>query len=75
MMTSFLLLSLSAGFVFRFLCCSSIDSHSAVPPADDPGAQSGHETQFVFSEGDVRQRDGDDLHLRAAGKFFFSQIH
>ena len=25
----------------------------------DLGAQNGNETQFVFSEGDVRQRDAD----------------
>ena len=74
-MTSFLLLSLTAGFVFRFLCCSSMDSHSDVPPSVDPGAQSRHETQFVFPEGDVRQSDGDELYVRAAGKFFYSQIH
>ena len=47
-----------------------MDSHPTVPQTVDPGEQSGHETQFVFSEADVRQSDGDDLYLRAAGKSF-----
>ena len=30
----------------------------------DPGAQSGNETHCVFSEGDVRQSDADDIRPR-----------
>ena len=30
----------------------------------DPGAQSGNETQFLFSEGDVHQSDADDRVIR-----------
>ena len=47
-----------------------MDSGPTIPPTVDPGALSGHGTQFVFSEGDVRQSDGDDLYLRAVGNFF-----
>ena len=31
-----------------------------------PGAQSGNETQFFFSESDVRQSDADDRVIRPA---------
>ena len=37
----------------------------------DPGAQSGNETHCVFSEGDVRQSDADDIRPRVIGKYFF----
>ena len=39
-------------------------------PSVDPGAQSGHETQYVFSEGDMRQSDADDIRPRAVGEYF-----
>ena len=46
-----------------------MDSRFTVPPVD-PGAQSGHETQYVFSEGDIGQSDADDIRPRAAGEYF-----
>ena len=36
----------------------------------DPGAQSGHETQYVFSEGEMRHSDADNFRLRAVSKYF-----
>ena len=42
-------------------------------PANDPGVQSGQETQFLFSEGDVRVRDNEKTDFasqRAPGKHF-----
>ena len=36
----------------------------------DPGAQSGHETQYVFSEGDMRHSDADNVRSRAVSKYF-----
>ena len=47
-----------------------MDSHPTTASAIDPGAQSGHETQCVFSEGDVHQSDADDIRPRAVGKCF-----
>ena len=35
-----------------------------------PDAQSGNETHCVFSEGDVRQSDADDIRPRVVGKYF-----
>ena len=35
----------------------------------DLGAQTGNETQFDFSEGDVRHNDADDTHNLAVGYF------
>ena len=46
-----------------------MSSRPGTPPAFDPGAQSGYETQFVFSEGDVRNSDADDIHRVVVGKF------
>ena len=34
----------------------------------DTGAQSGNETQFVFSEGDIYQSDGDVIRRQATGE-------
>ena len=35
--------------------------------------QSGHETQFLFSEGDMRQSDADEIRQPAFGKSFIPQ--
>ena len=45
-----------------------MDSHPTATSAIDPGAQSGHETHCVFSEGVVRESDADDIRLPAVGK-------
>ena len=37
------------------------------PSCRDTGAQSGNETQFVFSEGDIYQSDGDIIRRQATG--------
>ena len=47
-----------------------MNSHPTTASVNDPGAQSGHETQCVFSEGDVRQSDADDIRPQAVGKYF-----
>ena len=39
-------------------------------PANDPGVQSGQETQFLFSEADVRDSETDYASQRAPGKHF-----
>ena len=39
------------------------------PLRRDTGAQSGNETQFVFSEGDTYQSDGDIVRRQATGGF------
>ena len=39
------------------------------PSRRDTGAQSGNETQFVFSEGDIYQSDGDIVRRQATGGF------
>ena len=41
----------------------------------DPGVQSGHETQFLFSEGDVRDSDADLIKQSALGKQFIPAFH
>ena len=46
-----------------------MDSRPTTPLVVDPGAQSGHETPFVFSEADVRRSDAADIRLPAIGKF------
>ena len=46
-----------------------MDSRPSFSVGFDPGAQSGHETQFLFSEGDVRRSDADDIHVSARRKF------
>ena len=46
-----------------------MSSRPGTLPAIDPGAQSGHETQFVFSEADMRHIDADNIHRTVAGKF------
>ena len=38
-------------------------------PHVDLGAQSGNETQYVFSEGDVHPSDADNVGLAAEGEF------
>ena len=38
--------------------------------AKDPGVQSGQETQFLFSEADVRDSETDYASQRALGKYF-----
>ena len=37
------------------------------PSRRDTGAQSGNETQFMFSEGDIYQSDGDIIRRQATG--------
>ena len=32
-----------------------------IPPRVGPSVQSGHETQYLFSEGDIRESDADPL--------------
>ena len=39
-------------------------------PANGPGIQSGQETQFLFSEGDLRDSETDFASQRAPGKRF-----
>ena len=39
-------------------------------PANDPGVQSGQETQFLFSEGAVRDSETDYASQRAPDKHF-----
>ena len=39
-------------------------------PANDPGVQSGQETQFLFSEGDVRDSETDLVSQRDLGENF-----
>ena len=46
-----------------------MSSRPGTPPAFNPGAQSGHATQFVFSESDMRHSDADKVHLVTAGRF------
>ena len=41
---------------------------SGTPSAFDLGAESGHETHFVFSGGDVRHTDADDIRRILVGK-------
>ena len=43
-------------------------------PAVDLGAQSGHETQFLCSEGDVRDSDPDFVNRPLLGEFFYPCI-
>ena len=45
-----------------------MDSRSTASAAD-PGAQSGHETQYVFSEGGMRHSDADNVRSRAVNKY------
>ena len=54
---------------FSFSAVSSMDPRSTTSPVVDPGAQSGHESQFVFSEGDVRQSHADDIRVPTIGRF------
>ena len=39
------------------------------PSRRDTGAQSGNDTQFLFSEGDIYHSDGDVIRRQATGKF------
>ena len=57
--------SISAVFFRSQLFC--MDQN---PPSlqRDTGAQSGNETQFVFSEGDIYQSDGDVIRRQATGE-------
>ena len=41
----------------------------------ESGAVSGNETQFVFSDDDVRTSDADNVHRPALGKFCYSEFH
>ena len=41
-----------------------MDSDSNPLPVN-PGIQGGHETQYLYSEGGVRESDGDALNARA----------
>ena len=50
-------------FVFRLPLWKSTS------PRVDLGAQSGNETQYVFSEGDVHPSDADNVGLAAGGEF------
>ena len=50
-----------------------MDFRSTAIPGSDPGFQSGHETQFLFLEGDVPQSDADEIRLPADGKSFIPQ--
>ena len=61
-----------------FICSSTfrfsavlMDSRSRKLLANDPGAQSGQETQFLFSEGDVRDSETDLVSQRVLGENFF----
>ena len=57
----------SISAVFSDPSCFFLDQN---PPSlqRDTGAQSGNETQFVFSEGDIYQRDGDVIRRQATGE-------
>ena len=41
------------------------------PHCRDTGAQSGNETQFVFTEDDMRDSDADLVNRLALGNFFY----
>ena len=56
-------------FTFRFSAVL-MDSRSRKLPVNDPGAQSGQETQFLFSEGDVRDSETDLVSQRVLGENF-----
>ena len=63
----------SSCFAFRFLAVSTIDSDPSRPRVG-PCVQSGHETQYLFSEGDIRESDADPLFSQpAVGKFIIPQ--
>ena len=47
-----------------------LDVSRPIASVADPGAQSGHETQYVFSEGEMRLSDADNVRSRAVGKYF-----
>ena len=46
-----------------------MNSRPPTPSAIDPGAQSGQDTQYLFSEGDVRQSDADGIRPPSPGEF------
>ena len=56
-------------FFFPDSLLFAMSSSPGTPPAIDPGAQSGHETQFAFSESDLRHIDADNVHLVTPGTF------
>ena len=52
-----------------------MDSHPPSISSIDPGAQSGHETQYLFSDGDVRESYADALTVQpVVGKFISRSI-
>ena len=53
----------------------ALDSRPTTTPAIDLGAQSGHQTQFQFSEGDVRDSDANLVNRPALGKLVIPSIH
>ena len=60
-------------FICSFTFRSSValmGSHPKKLPANDPGVQSGQETQFLFSEGDVRDSETDLVSRRVLGENF-----
>ena len=56
-------------FIFRF-SAALMGSRPKKLPANDPGVQSGQETQFLFSEGDVRDSETDLVSQRVLGENF-----
>ena len=45
-----------------------------IPPRVSLGIRSGHETQYFFSEGDIRESDADPFTAKqAVGKFVIPQ--
>ena len=68
-----MLLFSSSGFVYRLPAVLTMDSNP-IPPRDDLGIQSGHETQYLFSEGYNRESDANPFTAQpAAGKFVILQ--
>ena len=56
------------GFIFQISCHFEMDQEPP-PLRRDTGAQRGKETQFVFSEGDIYQSDGDIIRQQATCGF------
>ena len=51
------------------VCFQIASLEKMTSPHVDLGAQSGNETQYVFSEGDVHPSDADNVGLAAEGEF------
>ena len=72
-MTSISVVVFIFGIVFRFLLFV-MDSRPPTISSVDPGAQSGHETQFLLSDGEVRDSDADLVNRQVLGKFSYPHL-